>query len=95
MESEQLLELLIETAGEVGIEVRRASRGDRGPSEPLPKSGFCRVAGNPWVVLATDDPAAFQVELLARALKETVGPALETRYLAPVVRTVIARSGTS
>jgi len=95
MESEQLLELLIETAGELGLEVRRASSSDCGPSEPLPKSGFCRVAGNPWVVLATDDPTSFQVELLAQALRETAGPALETRYLAPAIRSVIARSGTS
>lgn len=95
MESEQLLDLLIETAGQVGLEVRKAKPGDRAPSDPPPKSGICRVAGNPWVVLASEDPTEFQVELLARALRETAGPALEERYLAPVVRTVIAGSRTS
>ena len=95
MERGPLLELLIETAGELGIEVRRAGRGDTLQSEPAPRSGVCKVAGNPWVVLATDDPVEFQIELLAGAVREIAGSALEARYLPPAVRTVIAGAGTS
>ena len=90
MEARQLLELLIETAGDVGLEVRRATRANLAPSEPLPRSGLCRVGGIPWVVLAPDDPPEYQVELLGRALRESAGTDLEARYLPPAVRTVIA-----
>ena len=88
----RLLELLLETAPEFGLQVRRASRADLAPSDPLPRSGFCRVAGVPWVVLAPDEPAEVQIELLARALRESAGPELESRYLPPALRTVIAGS---
>ena len=95
MESRCLVELLIETANQLGLEVRYARRSDRPPSEPPLRSGLCKVAGTPWVVLATDDPLEFQIETLAGALRESAVPEIESLYLPPIVRTVIAAGGAS
>ena len=95
MEARLLLELLIETATELGMEVRRAPRSEGSSADPRVRSGFCRVAGNPWVILAADDPPEFQVQLLARVLRENAASELDARYLPPVVRTVIAGTTTA
>jgi hypothetical protein len=83
-----LLQALIELARRLGIEVREL---EGAPIDDLPlpgglASGVCRLRGRLGVVLGALDPAAHRIELLANALREHSGPALDAAYLLPAVR---------
>jgi hypothetical protein len=92
VEPVQLLEHLADLAREAGLEVR-AVRG-AAAGETVASSGICRVRGAIWVVLAAGDPLEEQIAVLVRALNRHAAEFLETRYLAPAVRSRLdAESG--
>lgn len=88
MRPPELLEALLELAGEVGLEVRRAS----GPEAPA-TSGTCRLRERVWVLLCASDPVERRVAVLAGALRSHAGEACESRYLAPALRTALDAAG--
>lgn len=88
MEPSQLLEHLIDLAGEAGIEVRATGAADAGIA-----SGVCRVRDAVWVVLSAADPADEQIAVLARALVAHASEFLESRYLPPAVRARLEACG--
>lgn len=86
MTEAELHRALLELAGAVGFEVRRAS-GRAGEDRDLPiASGVCRVRGRVWVVLASTDSLAERSSVLVTALQAHAREQLETRYLAPALR---------
>jgi len=88
MSDAELMSLLLEIAGEAGIEVRSA-----GDADAPPMSGVCRVRGKLWVVLSRSDPVEIQVDTLAGALADHASPFLEGRFIAPVARARIESAG--
>jgi hypothetical protein len=86
MDEAQILEVLLELAGEAELKVR-TGRGAR-LAEDLPPmaSGVCRVGGQWWVVLSTSDSLRVQIETLAAALRDHAAQLIEERHLAPAVR---------
>ncbi len=91
-EAEVLTELLA-LADEVGLRVRPIGGSPGSEGEPAAGSGTCRVRGETWVVLSGADSVQERVEVLAGALREHAGPALEGRYLAPVLRRLLSEEG--
>ena len=87
MEAAQLMQALMELAGEAGLEVRVVGRSEAG--EAPPASAVCKVRGELWVVLSSNDPTDVQLEVLARALRENAGELIEASYLPPAVRTLL------
>lgn len=89
MEPQALLDALCELARDAGLAVKRLGAAG---TEGLPASGgVCRVRGEVWVLLGDGDPVEERIELLARALRDHAGPALEDRYLPPAVRERLER----
>ena len=86
MEPALLMQLLEELAAEVGIEVRRAS-ADGG----LLESGVCRIRDRVWVVIDPTDPLHHRIDVLAGALRDHGGAALDQRFLPPAVREHLLR----
>lgn len=85
MDADRLLAVLVDLAGEVGLDVRpiRGAAIEEGmPS----RSALCRVYGSLWVVLAASDPPQERVAVLADALVAHAPRLLEERFLAPAVR---------
>lgn len=82
MSPEEVLEALDRLAREVGLEVRRVPAA----ADAEASSGVCRLRGRVWVLLSPADPPRRRVAVLAAALREHAGPALESRYLPPAVR---------
>jgi hypothetical protein len=93
VEAPALLEALVALADDVGLRVDRlpARAPDGGVSATV--SGRCRLRGETWVLLADGDPLERRVEVLASALRDLAGEALERRYLAPALRESIFPEG--
>jgi hypothetical protein len=93
MDEAQILEALLELAGEAELTVR-TGRGAR-LAEDLPPmaSGVCRVGGQWWVVLSASDSLQVHVETLAAALREHAPDLIEERHLAPAVRRTLDPMG--
>lgn len=90
MSPEALLEALDALARELGLEVRRVPRAGEGAET---SSGVCRLRERVWVLLSPADPPARRAAVLAAALREHAGDALESRYLPPAVRAQLERAG--
>jgi len=75
---------------ELGLEVRRVPRAGEGAET---SSGVCRLRERVWVLLSPADPPARRAAVLAAALREHAGDALESRYLPPAVRARLERAG--
>jgi hypothetical protein len=86
MEAPELLEALRELAQACGLEVQRVGRQPAFEGLSPSSSGSCRLRGKVRVLLADSDPLEVRIEVLARALRETAGAALEERFLPPAVR---------
>jgi hypothetical protein len=93
MTEQELIEVMLELANELELEVRVAGSAPTVGSEAPLVSAVCRLKGRLWVVLSSADPASAQIEALARGLRLQGGPALEERYLAPALREVLALPG--
>lgn len=89
MEAARILEFLLTLAHEVELEVRVLRGQNNAESEFAPTSACCRVKGRVWVVLSPNDPVDLHIEILAGALKNEAGAALEERFLPPAVRRAI------
>jgi hypothetical protein len=81
-----LMKALVELANEAELEVRLAGGSPRGDFEQPTASGVCRVRDATWVVLSQADSVDVQLDVLAGALRDHAGAALEERYLPPAVR---------
>jgi hypothetical protein len=92
MEAEALLGALVELAESVGLAVQRVGRQPVFEGLSPSCSGTCRVRGEVRVLLADSDPLEVRIEVLARALRELAGPALEERFLPPAVRVCLEGS---
>jgi hypothetical protein len=86
MEREELLQQLVSLARESGIAVRSdgAVRGAEG--ETGPRSGLCRLRGEPLLVLLASDGLEDRIAAAAEALRQIAPDLLEGRYLPPAVR---------
>lgn len=86
MEREELLQQLVSLARESGIAVRSdgAVRGPEGESGP--RSGLCRLRGEPLLVLLASDGVEDRIAAAAQALRQVAPDLLEGRYLPPAVR---------
>jgi hypothetical protein len=85
MEGPALLDALVALAQESGIRVRVLPRAGLA-EEPAPRSGTCRIRGEPWLLLAPGEPLEDRIEAAAEALRRHAGPLLESRWLPPAVR---------
>ena len=90
VENTELLDFLVDLAREAGIDVRVLSRA--GAGEVPPESAVCRVRGSLWVILSASDLPEQRIAVLAGALREHAGEALEGRYLPPAVRALLERA---
>lgn len=94
MEPGALLDFLVELAEGAGIRVRVVPRaGAGGEGEPSPRSGLCRIRGEPWLLLVAAEPLEDRIEAAAQALRRAAGPKLEGRYLPPAVRARLEEAG--
>ena len=89
MDEAQILEHLLELAGEAGMKVRAGGSGRLGDDLPPVASGVCRVRGELWVVLAEGDGLLIQIDTLADALRTHAAQFIEDRHLPPAVRTFL------
>lgn len=92
MQSEALLAALLELAAEHDLAVRRIP-----PDAPFDglvpaASGICVLRGRTVVLLSPADPPERQLALIARALREHAGEALEQRFLPPALRACLERA---
>jgi ABC-type bacteriocin/lantibiotic exporter with double-glycine peptidase domain len=90
MESSEALQQLVALARDAGLEVRSIAGRSAGEGEPAAASAVCRVRGETWVVLSAADSLDERVAVLARALRERAAEFLETRYLPPALRVLLA-----
>ncbi len=82
----ELRDALAELARELGIDVRVVTgASELEPGIPV-RSGSCRVRDEVWVILVSGDPLEEHIAILADALREHAGDALESRFLPPAVR---------
>ncbi len=86
MEGPELFEALLELAESVGLRVQRVGRQPALDGLSPSASAVVRVRGEVRVLLADPDPLEARIALLARALRDHAGPALEERFLAPALR---------
>jgi hypothetical protein len=88
MDTVQLLEALLQLAVDAGLEVRLVgpSASGEGELKVLGGSAVCKVRGEIWVVLATNDPISEQIALLSDTLKSHAGDYIEGHYLPPALR---------
>jgi hypothetical protein len=92
MNPTELRDSLADLARDVGIDVRVATgRPETEPGMPV-QSGVCRVRDAVWVILAGGDPVEEHIAVLAQALREHAGDALESRFLPPAVRERLDRA---
>jgi len=89
MEPSALLEALLMLADRATLEVRVLSASGAGAEFGPTGSAACRVGERIWVVLAPDDPALHQAEVLAGALRRFRAEFLEETFVAPGVRDFI------
>jgi hypothetical protein len=92
VEGQALLDFLVELAGEAGIQVRVIPLASAG-ADLTPRSGFCRIRGAPWLLLAANEPLEDRIEAAASALRTHAPGALEGRYLPPAVRQRLSSPG--
>ena len=92
MQAGELLAALLELAAEHDLEVRRLPPDASFEGLAPTASGACVLRGRRMVLLCAVDPPERQVEVLARALADHAGEALERRFLAPALRDCLARS---
>jgi hypothetical protein len=91
MEAAELLDALLALAAEHDLPVRRISGSTLdglGPSA----SGACVLRGRRLVLLCAADPLERQLEILARALREHAGEALDGRFLPPALRVCLEKA---
>ena len=90
MNEAEILTELLALADEVALRVRpiRGEAGSEG--EPSAGSAAVRVRGETWVVLSATDSVEERISVLAAALRDQAGPALEGRYLAPALRLLLS-----
>lgn len=90
MNEAEILTALLALADEVALRVRpiRGLPGSEG--EPAAGSAVVRVRGETWVVLSAMDSVEERISVLAAALRDRAGPALEERYLAPALRLLLS-----
>ena len=86
MQPVEVMEALLELAGEAGLEVRTAGASALADSEGAPTSGVCRVQDRVFVVLSRSDPVDAQIAVLGQALREHAATFIEGRFLPPAVR---------
>ena len=95
MERTELLDCLLDLAGELGIAVRRHKFRQGVTDEPLPRTGLCRVRGEAWLLVMEHEPIEDRIAAVAGALRESAPAELEGRYLPPRIREAIDPSGAS
>ena len=86
MEHGSLLEALLELADRTQLEVRVLSAASTASEFSPTASAACRVGDRIWVILAPDDPALRQAEVLAGALGRYRADFLDKHFIAPGVR---------
>ena len=91
MDDGALLESLLALADRAELEVRILSAASSAAELSPKESAACRVGTRIWVVLAPDDPAFRQAEVLAQALSRYRTEFLEASFLTPAVRDYIER----
>jgi len=89
----ELLEALLELAGEFGLDVRIIQQAGSGESDFPVGSGVCSVRGKLRVLLSRQDPTDVQCRVVAQALNSKAKNELESRFLPPAVRAVLDNSG--
>lgn len=89
MERTELLDCLLDLAGELGMDVRRHKLRRVGTDEPLPRTGLCRVRGEAWLLVMEHEPIEDRIAAVAEALRESASEQLEERYLPPRIREAI------
>lgn len=88
VERTALLTTLVALAEEAGITVRRLEgRGDATLAPP--RSGACRIRGEPWLLLVACDSVEERIAAAAAALAGLGEAWREERFLAPAVRRVV------
>ena len=93
MDDVELLEALLELAGEFGLDVRIIQPAGSGESEFPVSSGVCSVRGQLRVLLSREDPIDVQNRVIAQALNSKAKNDLESRFLPPAVRGALDNSG--
>jgi hypothetical protein len=93
MDGVELLEALLELAGEFGLDVRIIQPDGSSELEFPLSSGVCSVRGQLRVLLSREDPIDSQCRVIAQALNFKAKNELESRFLAPAVRGVLDNSG--
>ncbi len=91
MDETRLLEALLELADRSELEVRVLSPSSTAADYAPTSSATCRVGERIWVVLAPDDPALHQAEVLAGSLCRYRSEFLEEQFIAPGVREFLDR----
>lgn len=89
MNEAEILRELLTLADETGLRVRPIRGAPASESEPAAGSGTVRVRDETWVVLSAADSVDERVAVLARALRQHAGEALEQRYLPPALRELL------
>lgn len=92
MEPQALLAALLELAQEHGLEVRRLPPDASFEGLVPAQSGVCVLRGRRIVLLCRADPPERQQEVLARALAQQAGAALDQRFLPPALRACLERA---
>jgi hypothetical protein len=90
VDAQSLLDFLVELAQEAGVKVRVIPRSAAAELEPLPRSGICRIRGDPWLLLASGESLEDRIEAAATAVRVHAPAVLEGRYLPPAVRERLA-----
>jgi hypothetical protein len=85
VEGQALLDFLVELAQEAGVKVRVIPHS-AGEIDPAPRSGSCRIRGDPWLLLASHESLEDRIEAALAAVRAHALEALEGRYLPPAVR---------
>jgi hypothetical protein len=86
MEREELLRQLVSLARESGIAVRSDGVVRGADGESGPRSGLCRLRGEPLLVLLASDGLEDRITAAAQALRQVAPDLLEGRYLPPALR---------
>ena len=86
MESEAILDALVEIARESGVTVRVIPRATAREGEPLPASDVCVIRGEPWLLLAAGESLEDRIAAAARAVQRFAPDIAETRFLPPAIR---------
>ena len=89
MNEAEILRELLSLADETGLCVRPIRGAPASESEPAAVSATVQVRGETWVVLSGADSVDERVAVLARALRQHAGTALEQRYLPPALRELL------